>query len=366
MRTLALLVLVLPAAFPAQRSAYPPRPVELVIDIGKGKTDVFAGFTHLDVSKDGLIYVLEGRPCSVKVFDTTGKLVRRFGSVGEGKGQCRMPGGIEVDSVVTVVDVSRGDTPYRYVRFSLDGKAGDVKSVPYNEVSNQPRLVRGGTTVRTKFGNGGHTIYVTTEGGKVDSLFRFTFDYANIKRGEAMSRGISGFGNSGAWASLGDSIAAFADGYTGEVKWYLINANGASVIRTASMGVKPDTITADELVAQGERLGRIARVAPGSPLPPPVPITISDAPPYWSLATIARFSSDGSLWVGNPRRSMFTTRLNGDYQNVRVPYTVFPSSGDPYSVNLPVAFVPYAIVGDLVYGHSSDPYMGSITVFRLK
>ena len=350
-----------------QQSAYPPRAVEPVIEIGKGRNDVYAGMTDMAVSADGKMYILEGRQCTVKVIDQTGKQVKAFGGVGSGKGQCAVPGAIDiVDSVVIVTDSPRNGAPTRRVKFDLNGKALDVETISSAEMASRPKFTRGGTKLFSRSAGGGVTVYAVRENGQADSLFRFMFDGATIKRGETVARGPSGFGISGAWAIHGDSVVAFADGFTGIIKWFLVGPDGAKVVRTAEMKLKPDTVTPDDLVAQAERMGRLSRPMPGGQPTPSGPMTITDAQPYWSLASTAFFASDGSLWVGNPRRSMYTTRVYGELLNGRAVYTVFPPTGEPYSVNLPVAFTPYAIIGDIVYGWSTNAMMGTLNIFRLK
>jgi DNA-binding beta-propeller fold protein YncE len=65
--------------------------------------------SHLAVSPDGLLFVVDSLNFRVQVFDAEGNLVRFFGQAGEGPGQFARPKGVAVDKrgIVYVVDTDQ-------------------------------------------------------------------------------------------------------------------------------------------------------------------------------------------------------------------------------------------------------------------
>lgn len=61
-------------------------------------THDFSQPSDVSVSKDGLIYIVDGVNNKIKVFDKNGKFVFSFGKKGSKKGKLRFPLGIDIDS----------------------------------------------------------------------------------------------------------------------------------------------------------------------------------------------------------------------------------------------------------------------------
>jgi uncharacterized protein (TIGR03663 family) len=85
------------AAQQAQEQALAAREQAVAPLAAWGGPDVLAEPKALAVGPDGDVYVAEGRSSRVTVFDRAGRVVRQWGSPGEGPGQFREPWGIAVD-----------------------------------------------------------------------------------------------------------------------------------------------------------------------------------------------------------------------------------------------------------------------------
>lgn len=92
------------------------------ISIGEGEydEDMFAELTSLDVDSDGNIYILDRKEKKVKIFDSAGKFVRKFGRDGQGPGEMFVPITIQVipDSILVVSDAGNQKLMY----FTLEGE----------------------------------------------------------------------------------------------------------------------------------------------------------------------------------------------------------------------------------------------------
>ena len=112
--------------------------------------------------------------------------------------------------------------------------------------------------------------------------------------------------------------------------------------------------------------GGAAAATTAVPIPQaPEEIKISNPPEMTSVATNLMFGADGSVWVSSPRRQLFLTGdPNERYMATKVLYTVFPLSGKPYAVRLPIDFTPVKVIGDKIYGYS-DLGGGTLQIFQL-
>ncbi len=353
MRALAIAVLTFTTVLGAQQTPYPIRPATLLPKIeGDNPEGRLAGVSMMVVANTGRIYVLEGRPCTVKMFDPAGKFIRSFARAGDGPGQCVRPLGLRMDDTsVTIVDggplPARGTgaeapappKPPRLVAFSLDGKTLGVKAMTAQDMTQRP--FRGGTRVGAGMSGKTRVVTVLKPGAAApDTLCRIPVDLATIERSGRSGMGVSGFGDGGAYAVSGDSLLVHVDGYTGIVKWYAITESGAALKRTETMGMTGTPVSAIDVADRVDKMTRTTRILgpDGTPQPmPPGSIKMMDAPAYSSIATTLMFGSDGSLWISSPRRTLYMTGdPNQRYLDVKVTYTVFPPSGPPYAVRLPV------------------------------
>ncbi|NIM57694.1 MAG: 6-bladed beta-propeller [Candidatus Aminicenantes bacterium] len=64
---------------------------EFRIGEGESEEEMFSEITSVAVDNDGNIYILDRKEKKVKVFDSTGKFVRKFGKQGQGPGEMNIP-----------------------------------------------------------------------------------------------------------------------------------------------------------------------------------------------------------------------------------------------------------------------------------
>ncbi len=108
--------------------------------------------SDVSVSKDGLIYVVDGVNNKIHVFDRSGKFVIAFGSKGTAKGQFSFPLGIDVDNNGKVYVADSGNhrvqifNPYGeyYSQIKMpskDGNLSDPTDIAVNESGNHMYVV---------------------------------------------------------------------------------------------------------------------------------------------------------------------------------------------------------------------------------
>jgi hypothetical protein len=92
------------------------------LSIGEGEfdEDMFAELTSLDVDSDGNIYILDRKDKKVKIFDSAGKFVKKFGEEGQGPGEMYVPVSIQVTHNNEMVIGDAGNQ--RLAFFSLEGE----------------------------------------------------------------------------------------------------------------------------------------------------------------------------------------------------------------------------------------------------
>jgi len=64
---------------------------DFTIGEGESEEEMFSEITSVAVDNDGHIYILDRKEKTVKVFDSAGKFVRKFGKQGQGPGEMNMP-----------------------------------------------------------------------------------------------------------------------------------------------------------------------------------------------------------------------------------------------------------------------------------
>jgi len=93
---------------------------EFSIGEGEFDEDMFADLTSLDVDGDGNIYILDRKDKKVKIFDSAGKFVKKFGEEGQGPGEMYVPVSIQITHNNEIVIGDAGNQ--RLAFFSLEGE----------------------------------------------------------------------------------------------------------------------------------------------------------------------------------------------------------------------------------------------------
>ncbi|UCE21442.1 MAG: 6-bladed beta-propeller [Candidatus Aminicenantes bacterium] len=93
---------------------------EFSIGEGEFDEDMFADLTSLDVDSDGNIYILDRKDKKVKIFDSAGKFVKKFGKEGQGPGEFYLPLSLQVtyNNELVIGDAAN----QRLMFFSLEGE----------------------------------------------------------------------------------------------------------------------------------------------------------------------------------------------------------------------------------------------------
>lgn len=93
---------------------------DFTIGEGESEEDMFSEITSVAVDNDGYIYILDRKEKKVKVFDSKGKFVRKFGEQGQGPGEMNMPIFVQItpnNELVVEDAVNR-----KLMFFSLEGE----------------------------------------------------------------------------------------------------------------------------------------------------------------------------------------------------------------------------------------------------
>jgi hypothetical protein len=64
---------------------------DFTIGEGESEEEMFSEITSVAVDNDGNVYILDRKEKTVKIFDSAGKFVRKFGKQGQGPGEMNMP-----------------------------------------------------------------------------------------------------------------------------------------------------------------------------------------------------------------------------------------------------------------------------------
>ena len=303
------------------------------------------------VREDGL-WVLDAGHRRVFRFDAAGRLVAAFGRQGNGPGEFILPSALRVDSVVTIPDVRQ----VRVSRFTLDGEHLHTRRV------SGPVAPSAGLAVLRS----GVTVYVTSVhytmgsvgiGG--DPYGHVTVGFAGSSRADTiasrhggsvmwqaagrMSLFRTGFGDPGAWTTMGDSAIVVADGITGTISVFKVpDSPGMETdtprlsVDSVTMGIAARPVTrADRERAEADfRRDRNVRGQ----------VTFADWPSHWSLAISLLASDDGKVWA---RRAV--------HEDERQHWTEVDLHGPlRRHVILPEGFSLRAIAGGRLYGIASD------------
>ncbi len=93
---------------------------EFSIGVGKFEEDRFGELTSMDVDNDGNIYVLDGKEKKIKVIDSAGKFVKKFGEEGQGPGELNLPVSLQVTPAREIVIGDASNQKLMF--FSLEGR----------------------------------------------------------------------------------------------------------------------------------------------------------------------------------------------------------------------------------------------------
>lgn len=379
--------LVLAASAPGvaqQAPAYPARGVDLSHVIGD---DPAAGATigrvaNLFVAKTGLIYVIDGADFDVKVFDPSGKFVRKFGRQGAGPGEFRRPIGISVnDTAVTVRDQSNGTVVYALDGTHLITKGPGTRLEEGTLLRHGFRLVVELPNIRPPLADvmsgrppssepAYRRLLLYPRSGEPDTLASIRTDFVVFTTTGRGSLRPSGFGDAGTYAVSGDSLIAIADGYAGTVKWYAITPSGPQLRRTESLRKTGASVTDRDVAEQEKRMlastssyqssGGVTTRVPG-----PTSGKITNPPPNWSVATRAMFSDDGALWVGAPRNILTMHERGWTRVIEHNVWTVFPTGASPYTVELSSQAPLSTVHGGSLYSVPAEQGEPTIHVYRI-
>ncbi|MGD8534273.1 MAG: 6-bladed beta-propeller [Candidatus Aminicenantes bacterium] len=93
---------------------------EFSIGEGEFDEDMFAELTSMDVDSGGNIYILDRKDKKVKIFDSSGKFVTKFGKDGQGPGEMYVPVSLQVthNDEIVIGDAAN----QRLMFFSLEGE----------------------------------------------------------------------------------------------------------------------------------------------------------------------------------------------------------------------------------------------------
>ena len=306
----------------------------------------------MTIRDDGL-WVLDAGHRKVFRFDTAGRLIVVFGGHGNGPGEFLWPSALRVDSVVTIPDIRQ----VRISRFSLDGEHLETRRV------SGPVVPSAGLAVLRN----GVTAYVTSvrytmssSGVGGDSNGHVTVGFAGSSRSDTiaslhgasvmwqaagrMSLYRTGFGDAGAWTTMGDSAIVVADGITGTISVFTVPH--ALQMETDAPRLSVDSVTmgiAGSLVTKADRERTEVDFRRDRP-DVRGKVTFQGWPSHWSVAIDLLASDDGKVWArqavyGDERQHWTEVDLHGTLRR---------------RVILPERFSLRAIVGGKLYGVASD------------
>lgn len=331
-------------------NGYRQREYSLRTTIGGAADSALIGRVSSVQLANGLVYVLDGLDFNVKVFDASGSLLRTFGRRGGGPGELSRPIGLDVSDTILVVS----DQVNGRVVFATSGRHIETDKSASFRRSGQHKLRHGLSLVveggprradprlpPEQEGAPPDVITIVHPSGRRDTLATIESDFVFVE--SALGRGAlreSGFGRSGAYSLIGDSLLVVADGYAGTVRWYRFAPSGAVLARTADLRRQGKSVTRSDVAQQEKVLAgssgyRTGRGDAAAPLPPRAARIKSQTPARWSEATTILVAEDLTVWVGAPRT---LTVREGREATITVNnnvWTVFPENEEPYVVTLP-------------------------------
>jgi hypothetical protein len=362
-RGAAVLLVCAAAVAPPDSAAHAQQSKEstpsLILTIGQvdGPDEyVFPGPIAPLVAPDGRIVVLDRGASggSIRVYESTGEFVQRFGGSGSGPGEFQRPGAhpvITPDSQLIVYDPLQ----LRLTAFDLAGHVLGTKRVvqipdvqPFAEslpLRHGYALVvtQGTMSPLPRLHDPRRAWILVRDDEVVDSIARFRVPVVTASwqtSGDRRGRDLHEVGPriGGRVALSGDSLLAVVDGRSGMVSYLEVGADGLRELRRVSLGF------AARDVSRSDRQ-RIEAVLRGRNRVPPRADIELDMSEYWSVASAAFFSDDAHLWIG--------THPEPDDPVI---WRIIDPSGvllDAH-VRFPDAFRPTAATRDRVIGEYTD------------
>ncbi|MDE0072477.1 MAG: 6-bladed beta-propeller [Gammaproteobacteria bacterium] len=305
------------------------------------------------VIRDDGLWVLDAGQRRVFRFDTEGRLVVAFGRQGNGPGELLWPSALRVDSVVTIPDMRQ----MRVSRFTLDGEHLETRRVSGPVVpSGGLAVLRNGVTVyatavrytMSSSGVGGdpngHVTVGFSGSSRADTIASLQGGVVMWQSAGEMSLFRAGFGDAGAWTTMGDSAIVVADGITGTISVFTVPDSPGMETDTPRLSV--DSVTmgiAGHPVTGADRERAEADFRRDNPNVRGR-VTFAGWPSYWSVAVSLLVSDDGKVWA---RRIV--------YGDDRQHWTEVDLHGPPrQQVILPERFSLRAIAGGRLYGVARD------------
>ena len=155
------------------------------------------------------------------------------------------------------------------------------------------------------------------------------------------------FGDAGAWATIGDSILVFADGYTGGIQWHHVRPTGLKAGRSAVVPVDVREVTGSDLSDIEQQI----RIEVGDAAPRRIQLR---APSLWSgITRLVVDESNGLVYIGNVMGESFRWRVL--HLDDAITTLTLPERFDLKSVN-----------GDRIYGVVRDEIdVSTVRVLRI-
>ena len=304
------------------------------------------------IRDDGL-WVLDAGHRKVFRFDAGGRLVVAFGRQGNGPGEFLWPSALRVDSVVTISDMRQ----VRVSRFTLDGEHLETRRVSSSVVpSGGLAVLRNGVTVYVAAVR--YTMSSSGVGG--DPYGHVTVGFAGSSRSDTiaslhgasvmwqaagtMSLFRTGFGDAGAWTTMGDSAIVVADGITGTISVFSVpDSPGMETdtprlsVDSVTMGIEGRLVTHADRERAEDDFRRNNPNVRGR-------VTFEGWPSHWSVAIGLLVSDDGKVWAqravhGDERQHWTEVDLYGPLRR---------------QIILPERFSLRAIAGGKLYGVARD------------